>query len=257
MRISKAALVCLTMAMASGVASETGAQRYPDDGSRTYRPPAESRTKIRGGVPGRFDYYALVLSWSPTHCATVQRPDEMQCDRRDGRKFAFVLHGLWPQYERGFPDSCPTRERPFVPNSTIDRIMDIMPSRGLVIHEYRKHGVCSGLAPDAYFALARSLFQKIRIPPRFVDPTNNQMVDTVAVIGEFVSANPGLRPQMLAVSCAGTGNRLREVRICISREGQFRECGSNESQRRLCGAPRVFVPPVRQGRGADPLERRR
>jgi ribonuclease T2 len=136
-------------------------------------------------------------------------------------------------------------------------MMDVMPSRGLVIHEYRKHGVCSGLDPDAYYALARRLFQKVRIPSRFMDPANNQMVDTRAVIGEFVAANPGLTPQMLAVSCAGTGDRLREVRICFSREGQFRDCGNNEDQRRLCGAPRVFVPPVRQGRGADPLERRR
>jgi ribonuclease T2 len=251
------AQLALGVAMLASASQFSLAQRYPDDGGRVYRPPAESRTSVRGGVPGRFDYYALVLSWSPTHCATAERPDATQCNRRDGRRFSFVLHGLWPQYERGFPDSCPTRDRPFVPNSTIDRIMDVMPSRGLVIHEYRKHGVCSGLGPDAYFGLARKLFSNIKIPQRFVGPTNNQMIDTRAVIGEFVGANPGLRPQMLAVSCGGPGNRLREIRICFSREGQFRECGTNENQTRLCSAPRVFVPPVRQGRGTDPLDRRR
>ena len=90
---------------------------------------------MRGGVPGRFDYYSLVLSWSPTFCATAQRPDEQQCNPRDGRRFAFVLHGLWPQYERGFPQDCPSASRPFVPQHTIDRMSGAMPSRGLIIHD--------------------------------------------------------------------------------------------------------------------------
>ena len=203
---------------------------------------------LRGGVPGRFDYYALVLSWSPTYCAGNPRSErDPQCSRSNGRPYAFVLHGLWPQYERGFPDSCPTPEQPFVKDRTIDRMLDIMPSRPLVIHEYRKHGVCSGLQPDGYFDLARRLYQKVKVPARFVSPTSNQMVDTLQVIGDFVAANPGLRPDMLGVACGGPGNRLREVRVCFSREGEFRACGGNENQRRLCNSPRVFVPPVRVG----------
>ncbi|HEX6611374.1 MAG TPA: ribonuclease T, partial [Hyphomicrobiaceae bacterium] len=94
---------------------------------------------------GRFDYYTLVLSWSPTYCAGQRDREEQQCNPRDGRHYAFVLHGLWPQHERGWPENCPTRDRPFVPRPTIDRMLDIMPSPRLVIHEYRKHGTCSGL----------------------------------------------------------------------------------------------------------------
>ena len=238
-------------ALAFGLAAAMGAaeaQRAPYEGGGA---------RITGGMPGRFDYYSLVLSWSPTHCATVQRPDDTQCNRRDGRRFSFVLHGLWPQHERGFPEFCPTAERPFVPESTIDRMMDIMPARGLTIHQYRKHGVCSGLAPEPFFSLSRRLYERVKIPARFKDPAQNQMVDTRAVIGEFVAANPGLRPDMLAVSCGGPGDRLREVRICFTREGEFRTCGSNEDQRRLCRADRVFVPPVRPARGEDSLGRGR
>lgn len=214
-----------------------------------YLPRPGSEPRMRGGVQGRFDYYALALSWSPTHCATVDRPDAEQCNRRDGRRFAFVLHGLWPQFERGYPEFCPTADRPFVPERTIDRMRDIMPARGLIIHQFRKHGVCSGLDVDGYFALSRKLYEKVKIPPRYLSPDQNQMVDTDTVVDEFVAANPGLKPDMLAVVCGGPGNRMREVRVCFSPAGEFRTCGSNENQRRLCAAPRVFVPPVRESRG--------
>ena len=57
------------------------------------------------GRPGEFDYYALALSWSPEHCA-IKPADREQCSRQLG----FVLHGLWPQYQRGYPGNG-TRER--------------------------------------------------------------------------------------------------------------------------------------------------
>ena len=244
-----AAGLIATLLFSTAAAPPVDAQRFqqgPGAGSRV-NPGSAS---LRGGVPGRFDYYALTLSWSPSFCAESPRgASDPQCNRANGRPYAFVLHGLWPQYERGFPDSCPTPEQPFVPNRTIDGMLDIMPSRPLIIHEYRKHGVCSGLGPDAYFDLGRKLYHKIKIPARFAAPANNQMVDTSQVIGDFVGANPGLKPDMLGVVCGGAGNRLREVRICFSREGEFRPCGGNENQRRLCNSPRVFVPPVRLGAG--------
>ncbi len=209
-----------------------------------------SEPRLRGGVPGRFDYYAMVMSWSPSFCAGEARPNDTQCRPR-GRPYAFVLHGLWPQYERGYPDSCPTPDRPFVQQSTIDRMLDIMPSRNLIIHEYRKHGVCSGMGPEDYFVRARQLFERIKVPQRFAAPVENQMVDTAAIVSEFVAANPGLKPDHLAVVCNGPGNRLREIRVCYGQDGQFRSCGHNENARRLCNSQRVFVPPVRADRVDD------
>lgn len=195
---------------------------------------------------GRFDYYALVLSWSPTHCAANSRgPQDTQCAPRSGRGYSFVLHGLWPQHERGYPENCPTRERPFVPRPTIDRMLDIMPSVPLIIHEYRKHGTCSGLSPDAYFGLSRRLHDKVRVPPRYDRPNQAFFVTPGEVIHDFVSVNPGLKPDMLAVVCGGKGGRLREVRVCFTREGEFRSCGQNENPRRLCSLSRMYVPPVR------------
>ena len=205
---------------------------------------------------GRFDYYALVLSWSPTYCASQQRGGyDPQCDRRGERAYAFVLHGLWPQHERGWPQDCRTRERPFVPRPTIDRMLDIMPSPRLVIHEYRKHGTCSGLAPDAYYDYARKLFAKIAVPARYVQPEKSFFVSPDEIRNDFAAANPGLSEEMIAVACNRSGARLREVRVCFSREGEFRACGRNEEPRRLCAQARMYVPPVRVGaRSARPGE---
>lgn len=226
------------------VATDADAQRRSDD---RYDRGYDSRSQqSRRNVAGQFDYYALVLSWSPTHCASSNNPrDDLQCNRRDGRRYNFVLHGLWPQYERGYPSDCPTRERPFVPNNVVDRMLDIMPAKGLIIHEYRKHGTCSGLDPAGYFDLARQLYNRIRVPERYINPFDVQFVAPEELMREMIAANPELKPDMMAVSCGGPGNRLNEIRICYTRSGQLRSCGNNENQRRMCSARQMYVPPVR------------
>lgn len=215
-------------------------------------PPAETttaRTAAHGGsgagnVAGDFDYYSLVLSWSPTHCETPEgQDDETQCGR--GRRYGFIVHGLWPQYERGYPESCPTRTRPFVPQPVIDGMMDIMPSKRLIIHEYRKHGTCSGLSPEGYFQTTRRLFASLKIPDRFRNPPAEQFLSPGEVVRAFVDANPKLAPAMLAVSCRGARDRFREVRICFSKTGELTACGRNEAQGGLCRSSRMLVPPVR------------
>ena len=203
------------------------------------------RSDGQRNVAGQFDYYALVLSWSPTYCAEKGDNDRMQCNRSDGRRYSFVLHGLWPQYERGYPSDCELPRRPFVPEPVIDSMLDVMPSRGLVIHEYRAHGTCSGLDPAPYFSTARRLFDGIKIPERFRNPFQSQYVSPSDIRNEFLRANPGLGDDMLTVVCNGSGGQLKEVRFCFSKGGKPRACGENENQRKLCSADRVFIPPAR------------
>ena len=62
---------------------------------------------------------------------------------------------------------------------------------------------------------------------------------------EMIAANPELKPDMLAIACGGPGNRLKEIRICFTKNGQLRSCGKNENQRRMCSARQMYVPPVR------------
>lgn len=196
-------------------------------------------------IPGQFDYYALVLSWSPTYCSDQGRDDDTQCNRRDGHRYSFVLHGLWPQYESGYPSNCRLPRRPFVPEPVIGSMLDVMPSRGLVIHEYRTHGACSGMDPAQYFATAHRLFNGIKIPERFRNPFNSQIVSAAGVEQDFLRANPDFRSDMIAVVCGGAGGSLREVRFCLSKDGKPRSCGQNETRRSLCTANQVFIPAAR------------
>ncbi|MEW5964842.1 MAG: ribonuclease T [Pseudomonadota bacterium] len=232
--------VALAVGVVAGLAATAEAQRGPYGGERY-----DGGTKSRN-VAGEFDYYALVLSWSPTHCASLEtNAYDPQCHRRDGRRYNFVLHGLWPQYTRGYPEYCSIGRRPFVPQTLVDGMQDIMPSARLTIHEYKKHGTCSGLDPAAYYDLSRRLFKSITIPHRYINPFEAQFVTPDDLVDEILAENPKLEPDMLAVVCGGPGNRLREVRICFSKAGEPTSCGDNESQKRLCAARQMFVPPVR------------
>ncbi len=109
-----------------------------------------------GERAGEFDYYVLSLSWSPTWCALEgDRRGSPQCDADSD--FGWVLHGLWPQYENGWPSYCRTGHRN--PSRAETAAMaDIMGSGGSAWHQWNKHGRCSGLSPDDYFALAREAY---------------------------------------------------------------------------------------------------
>ncbi len=199
--------------------------------------PAQQR-----GKPGEFDFYVLALSWTPSYCEAEgdKRRGDEQCSR--ARPYAFVVHGLWPQYERGYPRSCMERA-PFVPNSTIDSVMDLMPARGLVIHQWRTHGTCSGLQPQAYFTKLREARERVQIPARFHRLSDYTMVSPAEVERAFIEANPQLPADAISVTC--DDRHLREVRICMSNDLSFRGCAEND--RRSCRASRVVMPPVRGG----------
>ncbi len=192
---------------------------------------------------GKFDYYVLALSWSPTYCAgDAGQNDFQQC--APGRKFAFVVHGLWPQYDRGWPQDCRTREN-WVEQEQIDGMMDIMPSKRLIIHEWKKHGTCSGLSQEGYFSAVRRMFDQVRIPARYLSPLADVEVTSEQLVTDFVKSNRGLTSRMLSVQCGnGTGQeRLSELRICVDKSGVFAACGVNE--KRQCRAETLVLPPVK------------
>ncbi len=196
-----------------------------------------------GDRPGDFDYYVLSLSWSPTYCASPDGADDrQQCS--PGRRFAFVVHGLWPQYERGWPQDCDNEEN-WVPNDVIGGMMDIMPSKRLIIHEWRKHGTCSGLSIEEYFQLTRETFKAVRIPARYLSPTAPVVTTPQQLVTDFVKTNRNLTADMLSVQCGNSRDdaRLSELRICLDRDGNFGQCGANEA--RQCRAKRLVLPPVR------------
>ncbi|MBR7539948.1 hypothetical protein KC221_27575, partial [Mycobacterium tuberculosis] len=81
--------------------------------------------------------------------------------------YGFVVHGLWPQYEQGYPQDCTTDEPRDVPFSQARQISDIMPTAGLVTYEWRKHGPCTGLTQKDYFSVMRQAVSRVAIPSAY------------------------------------------------------------------------------------------
>jgi ribonuclease T2 len=201
--------------------------------------PAERSSSLPIG--GGFDFYVLSLSWSPSYCeAEGGEANRQQCSA--GRPYAFVVHGLWPQYERGFPESCRTDEQD-VENATLRSLYDLMPSAGLIRHQWRKHGSCSGLDQDDYFAVLRAARETVAIPQEFRRLNAYKTLDPDDAEAAFLKANPSLPEDAVAVTC--DRRYLREVRICLTRDLEFRSCP--EIDRRDCRLGKVVMPPVRGG----------
>jgi ribonuclease T2 len=60
---------------------------------------------------------------------------------------------------------------------------------------------------------------------------------------EFLKANPQLKADMISVDCKD--RRLRELRICFTRDLKLKSCGVNETQQKLCSAEKLIMPPTR------------
>jgi ribonuclease T2 len=197
----------------------------------------------RQNTPGEFDFYVLSLSWSPSFCEEAsERGNEQRSQAQcGGRPFSFVVHGLWPQYEHGFPEYCDR-------NSYLDRdimksMLDLMPAPGLIFNEWKKHGTCAGLGPRPYFETIRKARAAVKIPPEFLKLTDPKTVAPADVEDAFIKINPGLSNAAISITC--NRNRLSEVRICLSKDLQFRAC--EELDRRGCRRDQVTMPPMRGG----------
>jgi len=191
------------------------------------------------GTAGEFDFYLLSMSWSPQYCSSpAGERDSAQCGA--GRRYEFILHGLWPQYDRGWPQFCPTSQS--LSNALVEKMMDVMPSRRLVRHEWEKHGVCTGLSAPEYFAKARAAFSSVRVPAGFQSPRSARTVAPLQIRNEIVAANPGLGKEAVSVTCAG--RFLNEVRVCLGKDMKGRACSADVT-RQACRLPEIIVQPVR------------
>ena len=176
-----------------------------------------------GDVAGEFDYYVMALSWSPNWCALEgDARGSDQCDTRHDH--SFTLHGLWPQHERGWPAHCRTPERD--PSRADTAAMaDIMGTGGLAWYQWKKHGRCSGLSSDAYFALSRKAYQAIEIPQVFQQLDLDIALPAQVVEEAFLDANPGMSGDMITITCKQ--GRIQEARICLTKDLELRSCSAS------------------------------
>ena len=173
--------------------------------------------------PGEFDYYVMALSWSPNWCAIEgDARGSDQCDARHDH--GCILHGLWPQYHRGWPAFCQTAERP--PSRAMTRDMaDIMGTSGLAWHQWKKHGTCSGLSAPAYYALSREAYGRITRPEIFRKLDRAVKLPASVVEEAWLQANPDLEPDGITITCKD--GHIQEARICLSRTLDPVPCGQD------------------------------
>lgn len=176
-----------------------------------------------GEKPGQFDYYVLSLSWSANWCAlTGDAQGSDQCDARHDH--GWILHGLWPQFHRGFPSYCRTIERP--PSRGMTSAMaDIMGTGGLAWHQWKKHGTCTGLSARDYYALSRRAYGLVNRPAVFRKLDKTVKLPAKVVEEAFLKANPDWKPDMLTITCKD--GHIQEARLCLSRDLAPVPCGQD------------------------------
>lgn len=179
--------------------------------------------QAEGERAGDFDYYVLSLSWSANWCATTgDDRNDPQCDT--GRGLTWTLHGLWPQFEEGWPEYCRTVERDPSRGQTA-QMADIMGGAGLAFYEWKKHGRCSGLSGQGYYDASRKAYQAVTLPPVFAKLRKDVALPASVVEEAFLEVNPDLAADQITVTC--DGEMIEEVRVCLTKDLEPRRCGDD------------------------------
>ena len=195
--------------------------------------------QAQANKPGSFDYYVLALSWSANWCAlTGDARGDPQCDA--GRDHTFVLHGLWPQFEQGYPSNCHAETSDPSRDDTA-RMADIMGGSGLAFYQWKKHGRCSGMTARDYFTTLRAAYASVTIPPVFAMVNKDITIAAPVVQDAFLDSNPQLAADQVTVTCKQ--GLIQEVRICLTRDLAPRTCGLDVS--RDCTLPDAGLGAVR------------
>ncbi len=187
---------------------------------------------------GKAGSFLLALSWSPRFCLQHGKDAAARSECRGATAYGFIAHGLWPEDDQ---DAALSSCRPAGPLSPrlLDRMMPIMPSPGLIAHEWTAHGRCSGLSADDYFDRLSQAFLKVQIPDRLQHPRDPIVTDPIHLKRWFQEANPGLRTDMLSIHCDRRDGALQEIRFCVGQNLQFRPCPAPETDRCPAGGIRI------------------
>jgi len=192
-----------------------------------------------GERAGNFDYYILALSWSPNWCALEgDVRGSPQCDKN--RELGWVLHGLWPEFEQGWPSYCRTPHG--APSRTQTAAMaDIMGSSGAAWYQWKKHGTCSGLSAVEFFNIARAAYNAVSRPEVFRKLARPEKLPASVVEEAFLQANPSWSKNMLTITCKA--GRIQEARLCLTKDLTPRECSTDA--RRDCSMTNALLDDIR------------
>lgn len=186
-----------------------------------------------------FDYYVLALSWAPSWCRIEgDARDAPHCDPSEDA--GFTLHGLWPQFERSYPEYCRTSARDPSRRDTA-RQADLFGSSGSAWHQWKKHGRCSGLSADDYYQKAQKAYETVLRPGILRRLDKEVSLAPKVIEAAFLEENESLNRDGITITCRD--GHIVEARICLTKSLEFRNCGADI--RRDCSASSARFPPIR------------
>lgn len=185
---------------------------------------------------GSFDYYLLSLSWAPNYCADHPNDNSTEC--KTGNHKGFVLHGLWPQSNEGRPPMSCTTASP-VASDLVRHMLEYFPSRGLIQHEWEKHGTCSGLSAQDYFAKVEQAFKSVQPPDQFKSLSGDKSFPPQDLDKSFADSNRA-SPDAFRISCHA--QELVGVEVCMSKDLKIQSCAK---ALRECPASSVLMHSVK------------
>ncbi|MBB3655338.1 ribonuclease T2 [Rhizobium sp. BK650] len=180
--------------------------------------------------------FILAASWQPAFCQTNQKKAE--CASQSGDRYDatnFSLHGLWPMRQDycGVPDdqkaadkdsdwkSLPAVTLSAETKAALDKAMPGTQS-GLERHEWIKHGTCTKMSADDYFATAVGLIDDLNASAvRDLFAANvGKVLKADAIKSAFdKSFGPGASDRV-KMSCRRVGNKrvISELTIGLSQD---------------------------------------
>lgn len=167
--------------------------------------------------------YTLALSWSPEFCKPRKSSPShrVQCSGDNGR-FGMVVHGLWPDGQRTWPQWCRQQNR--LTPAQLRKAMCMMPSARLIARQWAKHGSCMVKKPETYLGVTRVLWESLRIP-EYDRISREDGLTAGRIRAAFADANPGIARDAVGVKLNDRG-WLQELRICYSKRFRPTRCNA-------------------------------
>jgi ribonuclease T2 len=124
-----------------------------------------------------------------------------------------------------------------VAGEIVRHMLEYYPSRGLIQHEWEKHGTCSGLSAQDYFAKVEQAFKSVQAPDQLKNLSGDKSVPPKDLDQSFAESNHA-PPDAFRISCHA--QELVGVEVCMSKDLKIRSCARSL---RECPASSVWMHP--------------